>query len=608
MPTVTGPDGVEKEISREEFLETMSQEDAKIISVQQIIKDKETGEIISKKEILQKDGSIDLFGGLFADDRCEEELIADAEGGDEDAMRELAKRYLNGDEEVEADPVKAVFWYTRLAETDDSNAQFDLGLHYAKGHGVPRDFAKALYWMERAEENGDADASGLIEIYRDAAAAMEKASAGDAQAQADMAAVLTRMAGVLDQAGSEKDYTEAFAMAQKSAAQNNGDGIWALALAYEHGRGVEQDVDKALEWYRKGAELGHAKSMHNLGCYYMRGDYLQEDKPRAIALCRKAAEQGYDMAEFFMAKVYETGDGVEEDLEQAWFWGEKAAVHANAEIQYQVAKLYTYSDENGDILNPERARYWLTKAAEQGHEMAYNMLNFAPMWSKDPLAHDEDQEDGEEDGPAWLQPMLRLANIVMANGMPGDENGGPPDLNEMIGFARFLAENGDQDAAEALEDFLAAMEEDEERDPLAAEAEAYLDEMVEQFVTCKLDWEQYPDEVYNTCRALMLRDVRDVSDVEKNKPAVEQYLSGVKESIQGKVDRFGNAIRDFDAKLEYFRDNGLDEYTMCSLVFHFGQWVDYAEVLTFALGEQKQEWKLPEIYLTKKQQWLGEAP
>ena len=58
----------------------------------------------------------------------------------------------------------------------------------------------------------------------------------------------------------------AFELAQKSAAQNNGDGLWTLALAYEHGRGTEVDVEKAIECYRKGAELGHAPSQHSLAC------------------------------------------------------------------------------------------------------------------------------------------------------------------------------------------------------------------------------------------------------------------------------------------------------------------------------------------------------
>lgn len=613
MPTVTDENGITREISREEFREIMAQEDAKITSVKQVIRDGETGQVVQEKEILRKDGTLDLFAGMFDDDRDMEELMEDAEDGDEDAMRELANRYLNGSEEVDPDPQKAVFWYTKLAETDDANAQFDLALHHAKGHGTPRDFKKAIYWMERAAENGDEDAPRLIETYKDAAAKMEKAASGDAQAQADMVEILTLMAGSLEQAGREKDYAEAFDMAQKSAAQNNGDGIWALALAYEHGRGVEEDVDKALELYRKGTELGHAKCMHNLGCYYMRGDYLQEDKPRAIELCRKAAEKGYDMAEFFMAKVYETGDGVEEDLDEALRWGEKAAEHGSAEIQYQVAKLYTYVGEDGDMINPDRARYWLEKAAERGHQMAYDMLNFAPMWMKDGFELDEDAADMDEDEPAWMKPMFRLTEIAFANGMPASPPGAAPDFDEVLGFAQYLAENGDDEAREALAAFLAAMEEEDEEegdedDSLDAEAEEYLDTMLERFAADQLDWERFPDNVYQTLMSIMSRNVKSMEDIEKNKPAAQEYLASAKEQIQARAAQFETNIREFDEKLEYFRDQNLNEFRMGLLTAHFAQWVDYAQVLEFKINEQKLEFRLPEIYITKKKQWLGEEP
>ena len=611
MPTVTDENGVTREISQEEFREVMAQEDAKIISVKQVVRNRETGQVVQEKEVLRKDGTLDLLSGLLADDRDMEELLEDAEDGDEDAMRELANRYLTGSTEVEPDPEKAVFWYTRLAETDDANAQFDLALHHAKGHGTPRDFKKAVYWMERAAENGDEDAPRLIKTYKDAAAKLEKAASGDAQAQADMVEILTMMAGSLEQAGPEKDYAEAFDLAQKSAAQNNGDGIWALALAYEHGRGVEEDVDKALELYRRGTELGHAKCMHNLGCYYMRGDYLPEDKPRAIELCRKAAEQGYDMAEFFMAKVYETGDGVEEDLDEALRWGEKAAAHGSPEIRYQVAKLYTYVGEDGGMIDPDRARYWLQKAAEQGHQMAYDMLNFAPMWMEDGFEPEGDEADMDE--PAWMKPMLRLTQIAFGNGMPAPPPGAAPDFDEILGFAQFLAQNGDDEAKEALEDFLAAMgeedeEEDEQDDSLDAEAEDYMDTMLERFAADQLDWEQFPDNVYQTMMSIMRRNVKSVEDIEKNKPAAQQYLAGVKEQIKAKAEQFQTNIREFDEKLEYFRDQNLNEFRMGLLTAHFAQWVDYAQVLEFKINEQKLEFRLPEIYITKKNQWLGQEP
>lgn len=466
MPTMTDENGIEREISQEEFMEALAS-GGKITGIQQVITDKETGKELQKYDIpVAEDGSFDLFGGglfgeLFGDRRALEEKIEDAEDGDEDTMRELANLYLNGDEEVDPDPKKAVYWFTKLAELDNSDAQFNLGLHYAKGHGVERDFSKAAYWMERAAENGDSDAPALLEKYNKAAAALEKVASGDAQAQADLAGVLMGLAGSLAQAGTGRDYEEAFTLAEKSAAQNNGDGLWALALAYQHGRGIARNMEKAVDCYRRGAELGHAPSQHSLGCFYMRGDFLEENKSLAVELCRKSAEQGYTLAEFFMAKVYETGDGVEEDLDQALMWGERAAGHGTPDIQYEVAKLYTYTGEDGKMIDADRARYWLSKAAERGHQMAYQMLNFAPMWQENNDDPDEDEvctDDLPDGAPAWMKPMMRLTDLALENGLALALEGAEPSLDDVVSFAQFLAENGNEEAAAALGDFFAAVE------------------------------------------------------------------------------------------------------------------------------------------------------
>lgn len=254
-----------------------------------------------------------------------EEKTELAEDGDEDMMEQLADLYLNGDDEVEADPEKAVYWFTKLAELDHSDMQFNLGLHYAKGHGVKRNFEKAAYWMQRAADNGDEDAPALLEKYTKAAEAMKKINSGDAQAQADLAGVLMALAGSLEQAGTtEDDYEQAFELAQRSAAQNNGDGLWVLALAYEHGRGVKKNVEKAIEYYRKGAELGHAPSQHSLACYYFRGDVLEQDEKKAFELCMKSAEQGYGLAMADVGRCYQFGNGVMGNMKTAVEWYEKA--------------------------------------------------------------------------------------------------------------------------------------------------------------------------------------------------------------------------------------------------------------------------------------------
>lgn len=356
-----------------------------------------------------------MFGGLFAqgiedavmmrpyvdelmtaamyEDMSLEEKIAAAEDGDTDLMNQLAMYYLDECDEPEAE--KAVYWFEKMAEVGISTAMFSLGLHYAKGFGVERNFEKAAYWMQQAADNGDEDAAPIAEEYSKIAATKEKADAGDAQAQADMVGHFTRMASSLDQAGEDADFALAFKYAQKSAAQSNGDGIWGLALCYEHGRGVDEDIDKAIELYRKGAELGHAPSQHSLACFFMRGDYLDEDHDAAFELCKKAALQGYKLAEFGLAKMYELGMGCEESLDKALEWGEKAATDGDANTQYEVAKLYTYTNDDGEMIDAERAKYWYSQAAEQGHEMAAGALNFGPMWGD--MEGFDDEADFEED-------------------------------------------------------------------------------------------------------------------------------------------------------------------------------------------------------------------
>lgn len=637
MPKVTGPDGIEREISTEEFMEALAGADPQNISIQQIVTDTSTGEEVERYDIpVGPDGSFDLFGGglfgsLFADKRDLEEKIEDAEDGDEDTIDELAMLYLNGDESkgIAQDTDKAFYWTQKLAEAENSNGMFNLGMFYAKGFGVERDFSKAAYWMEQAEEYGDTDAPHLVEEFRKAAEIQEKAAAGDAQAQAELAEFLTQFAGSLAQAGTEKDLAEAFDLAQKSAQRGNGHGLYALALAYEHGRGVEQDVDKALECYRKGTELGYAPCMHNYGCYFMRGDVVPMDKNRAIELCRKAAEQGYYLSEFFMAKCYETGDGVEEDLEQAWAWGEKAAEHGTAEIQYQVAKLYTYTGEDGKMINPDRARYWLSKAAERGHQMAYQMLNFAPMWQEN--NDDPDEEDDEEfDEDQGILVAMNLINVALRNGMKPDAAGTSQEIDGIVAFVRDLADKGDPEARAALDAFLASVDAEagetdepdegeesaeaeipepvgESKDP-AKEAAEYLEKMQSRFRIYKSDWETFPKEIYDKCYAILSKNVKTEEDIEKNRPECENYVASLADRIQAKADCFRDAIEEFDEKLARFREQNLEETLMTRLVKHFAQWVDYARILEFEVLGNRKEYPLSEVYLSKKKQWLAALP
>ena len=47
------------------------------------------------------------------------------------------------------------------AAQDDADAQFNLGVMYAEGHGVSLDDAEAVRWFRRAAEQGDPEARYL---------------------------------------------------------------------------------------------------------------------------------------------------------------------------------------------------------------------------------------------------------------------------------------------------------------------------------------------------------------------------------------------------------------------------------------------------------------
>ncbi len=253
-----------------------------------------------------------------------EEKIEAAEEGNTDVMEDLAMLYLNGDDDIEPDPEKSVYWFKKLAEEGVSNGMFNLGLLYAKGHGVKRDFEEAAYWMEKAAEAGDEDAPRVARDYKKLAAAYDKASAGDAQAQADLAAGLMSLGGSLDQAGAQEDFKECVKWARLAAEQGNPDAMWTLALAYEHGRGVDENTDTAIEYYERGASLGSAPCQHSLGCFYARGDYLEKDNKKAFELFQKSAAQGYGLAMRDLGRCYQFGMGCMGNMKTAVEWYEKA--------------------------------------------------------------------------------------------------------------------------------------------------------------------------------------------------------------------------------------------------------------------------------------------
>ena len=120
------------------------------------------------------------------------------------------------------------------AKAGNAMAQYNLGLMYDKGEGVPQDKAEAVKWYRKAAEQGDADAQvNLGFMYGN----------GD---------------------GVPQDDTEALKWHRKSAEQGHGFAQNNLATMYRLGDGVPEDYTKAYMFYNLAAVNTKAKMLNNL--------------------------------------------------------------------------------------------------------------------------------------------------------------------------------------------------------------------------------------------------------------------------------------------------------------------------------------------------------
>ena len=231
-----------------------------------------------------------------------EELVRNAEEGLVDAQYNLGVMYADG-VGVPQDSTAAAQWLRKAAEQGHAEAQFHLGTMYRNGKGVPQDGVEATKWFRKAAEQGDARAQhNLASMYY----------AGD-----DV----------------PKDYAEAMKWYRKAAAQGVAGAQNNLGLMYDHGEGVAENDAEAMRWYRRAAEQGLAVAQGHVGWMYAEGMGVPKDGAEAVKWFRKAAEQGDVKAQAMLGLIYVLGKGVAKDNVAAYTWFIIAAVSGDARAQ-----------------------------------------------------------------------------------------------------------------------------------------------------------------------------------------------------------------------------------------------------------------------------------
>jgi len=148
-----------------------------------------------------------------------------------------------------------------LAEQGYAKAQYNLGVLYNKGIGVPQDYTEAMKWYRKAAEQGLADAQyNLGVMYHE----------GE---------------------GIPQDYAEGMKWFQKAAEQENADAQYNLGVMYHKGEGIPPDYIETSKWYWKAAEQGHADAQYSLGAMYGRGQGVPQDRVQAYIWLSLAASR-----------------------------------------------------------------------------------------------------------------------------------------------------------------------------------------------------------------------------------------------------------------------------------------------------------------------------
>ena len=158
----------------------------------------------------------------------------------------------------------------RLAEQGTVSAQFDLGVHYANGEGVPENDAEAVNWYRLAAEQGYAPAQYNLGVMYD------------------------------EGRGVREDAAEAARWFRLAAEQGDATAQYNLGVMYREGRGALKDFVLAHMWYNIAAANGNEmarEARDNLergsGFFRSEQDLTRDEIRRATELARTCMASDY---------------------------------------------------------------------------------------------------------------------------------------------------------------------------------------------------------------------------------------------------------------------------------------------------------------------------
>jgi TPR repeat protein len=266
-----------------------------------------------------------------------------------------------------------------LAEKGQASAQADLGLNYAKGIGVTKDYATALQWFQRAADQGDPHAQFYVGLMHERGNAVphsyatallwyrKAAEQNFAPAQIAVARFYARGLSV------PRDRVQQAEWLRRAADQNNPQAEFILGNLYRLGIGVPREPATAAQLYQRAAAKDFGPAEGRLGLMYMHGVGVPKDFAQSLQLLRRAADKGGPIAQNGLGELYMHGDGVPRDYTQALHWFRLSADQGNNMAEFNLGLMY--ADGHGVPRDTTEANKWFQQSAAAGNELAIARLS-----------------------------------------------------------------------------------------------------------------------------------------------------------------------------------------------------------------------------------------
>jgi len=199
--------------------------------------------------------------------------VAKVETKPEPAKAE-ASDYVTYDMPADGDLTGELKQLEQSAYSGIPEAQHDLGVFYAEGQLVKKDYKRAVYWLNKAAMNGVSNAAyNLAVMYQQGL-------------------------------GVKKNFEEAMHYYNYAVELGHPEAMYNLGIIYFVGSdGAKRDVAKGVSYFARAARLGVAEAAYNLGVLYESDTLGAIDLEKSKKYYKQAADSGYEKAKTALIRL-----------------------------------------------------------------------------------------------------------------------------------------------------------------------------------------------------------------------------------------------------------------------------------------------------------------